>query len=745
MITLAKFDSDPILDMSLLCTCLVCASCMQVCYFTTMTILAAGVKVKVPGSAFEGPESYTNPFYYGHIDKVSNKFVHVKFDAYIGNDGTRHSSSRMWWPHANFPRDWVQDEPAVGDSDLEEEIDDDEDDDLEYYDMNADDDDEDQSHLQHMVDDVVDEPTGEHVEEGRTYWPDNEKGAEIPLPARFGETPNVNEEKMRKRSDMSIMQFFFAILPLDIALRQWLDYTNDNRKKYFRERQELAQETGHEFKAEVFGRACPVFTLRELKGMLAIFIIKGVMRISCLSEAWSTDPNKHNEGISNIMSHRRLLQIWKFFRVADPNSEQAGLTRESVPILKGYVRDPIHHTYEPVYLKYDPMYWVRPLLGALTTALMTIFTVGGTVVCDEFMYGSHHHVSFHRCIPGKPNPHGILIFFMCSILMVKATRQQIYIPHMFRIYTGDEEWGCVKGPRGGKGQPPPAWRGYGEAGCFLIYMVGKLVTSGAMKAGTTIFGDRAFSSIRLVERLKRGFETTTAGAAAVMNYVGTCRPDRATGIPQMHLPDNPVRGSYVFRMCRDGMKGLGWWLDSKWVLILTSGMPWLPAHVKRRLKERQVNPAADPMLGEDKWKIDVETALPFRLYNEQMQAVDCCNRDGQTTYRAGYKCYRLWKHIFFFLLNTWIYAAYCLYGIFQNDVTDSDGKPAYKKLGKHPQKEFRCAQTARSCPRLYCAMINTVALGEIDTCDCTHSRFGIPTCMHICANWLRDPLTLVRG
>jgi hypothetical protein len=299
--------------------------------------------------------------------------------------------------------------------------------------------------------------------------------------------------------------------------------------------------------------------------------------------------------------------------------------------------------------------------------------VGGIAVFDEYMNGSNHKVKYRRVIKGKPKDRGLLWYVMCSSVQFfdkdgnHIKGDNLYIPHTFALYTADECWRRVCGPRGGRGHPPLEWRGYGEGGCFLLDSIKVLTASKALKPGTTIIGDRLFSSFHLLKKL----------SAWGLYYIGTMKKN-TKGVPQMQSQDDE-RGSSVYRMCTSMAKTIcGWWRDSTWVLIVTFGWPWKNAEHEVSRKQRG-----------HRAPVRVKCPLPASVYNMYMGAVDFFNREALTTYRGQLKCFRVWKHIFFTLFFIWVYAAYCHFVFAKNTCLDEAGKAVYKKLGVSGNKEFR--------------------------------------------------------
>jgi len=93
--------------------------------------------------------------------------------------------------------------------------------------------------------------------------------------------------------------------------------------------------------------------------------------------------NLRNEGVAQTMPYARLQQIWKCFKIQNPEHPSARLSRGQ----DGY----------------DPKFWFLPFYAALQEALLNLFVPGGYVTMDEYMQGSAHRVAYRRVIKGKPN------------------------------------------------------------------------------------------------------------------------------------------------------------------------------------------------------------------------------------------------------------------------------------------------------------------------------------------------------
>ena len=249
------------------------------------------------------------------------------------------------------------------------------------------------------------------------------------------------------------------------------------------------------------------------------------------------------------MSHTRLCQVWKFFRIANPDDPAARL--------------------KPGQVGYDAKFWFRPLYEALQERLVSSFVAGGFVVMDEYMQGSAHRVKYSRVIIGKPKSHGLLWYSMCSAREFLNSQGQVikgatlYIPLYFDLYMADEPWKRIIGPRGGRGDPPVEWRGFGEGGCFLLSFLAVLIARGVIPKDTTIIGDRLFTTVKLLRRLKE----------LGLNYIGTAKRNCAN-LPTFR-PQKPVRGTSMYRVVENiadlTTLVIGWWLDSTWVLMMTLG------------------------------------------------------------------------------------------------------------------------------------------------------------------------------
>ena len=247
------------------------------------------------------------------------------------------------------------------------------------------------------------------------------------------------------------------------------------------------------------------------------------------------------------MPYSRVMQIWKFFKIANPEDPSASLQRGQAG--------------------YDPKFWVKPLYSSLQEALNRLFFAGGYIVMDEYMQGSAHRVAYRRVIKGKPKSHGLLWYVLCGMRrfcdasgnVIKGAT--VYIPLSFDLYTADEPWRRQPGPRGGKGVPLPEFRGYGEGGCFLRHFLTRMIANESIKKGTCIIGDRLFSTVKLLRLLQQlGFL-----------YIGTAKKN-CKGVPNFEPFGQAERGTFAYRVAKNlpGL-ALGWWRDSSDVLMMTLG------------------------------------------------------------------------------------------------------------------------------------------------------------------------------
>mmetsp|Transcript_8597 Transcript_8597/g.11634 ORF Transcript_8597/g.11634 Transcript_8597/m.11634 type:complete len:701 (+) Transcript_8597:1023-3125(+) len=470
------------------------------------------------------------------------------------------------------------------------------------------------------------------------------------------------------QGESSPIDIFFTLLPCTMIL-DWVLHTNTSREMFLKGKTNM----------DVNGKKCPPITFAEMKGVIAILIIKGLAHIKSMEDAWSTNNVFENQAIKSIMSKVRFFQIWKFFHVVNPNDADFELKRG-----------------QP---RYDSLLRVKSFYELLRSRLQEIFKVGGYCVVDEFLKASCHHVANHRFIKGKPNPHGLLFYLVCSTVELdkefpkNPTPPQkrrhkklpnLYIPHNFMLYLATEEWRSVRGPRGGKGEPPPEWRNYGEGGCFLIRMLQELIQKKSLKKGTTIVGDKAFSSFALMNHLKKNG----------LNYIGTVRKDK---MPHFDLPKKQKSGLMAFRTAiptrecaternhieANASMNVGWWCDSTWVGLMTLGYNWVADVVYRRKRYDKKRALSGEKWSENKYSVNGPWIV--RLYNDYMGSVDGFNRDGQTTYHEVMRCTRYWKVVFSFLLQTWIYSSFCIYML----LLVKNGEGFGKKIGKSPQKDFR--------------------------------------------------------
>ena len=122
----------------------------------------------------------------------------------------------------------------------------------------------------------------------------------------------------------------------------------------------------------------------------------------------------------------------------------------------------------------------------------------------------------------------------------------------------------------------------------------------------------------------------------------------------------------------------GWWKDSTFVCFASYGWPWRAGkHVVMRKQRGQKEP------------VPVSASLIAEIYNKFMGAVDYFNREALTVYRGQLRSTRVWRHVFFTLLQMWVHVSYCLYVFAKHRTFDADGSPGFKKMGVSGNKEFR--------------------------------------------------------
>lgn len=124
---------------------------------------------------------------------------------------------------------------------------------------------------------------------------------EIPIPGRVSEKSKTN---VPFRPGMTPSDFLYSILPED-TLTEWTAYSNEERAAHFLKQDALGVDHGY----KVHGKPCPAILTREIKGMLAIFLIMGVAHVACLADAYRADDNLHNAGIVSIMPLFRFKQV----------------------------------------------------------------------------------------------------------------------------------------------------------------------------------------------------------------------------------------------------------------------------------------------------------------------------------------------------------------------------------------------------------------------------------------------------
>ena len=445
----------------------------------------------------------------------------------------------------------------------------------------------------------------------------------IAYPPRLGTETTLRNTDIPEGRDLDA--FVWDIIPLSV-LEGWINITNQHMDLHFRDAP--AEERFHA------GILCPYIDMVDMQGFLAILIIKEVHNIGDLNDAWNTHISRGNPGIYCIMSRKRFWQIWKFFHMVRPDDPELNKKRGD----NGF----------------NPIYRVYSFYERLRRTLQRLWVIGGVLTGDELSYQSRHHTSMHRFSPGKPYPHGLLVYELCSVISLEGGggRGNLYPLHNFALVTGLEEWGLVPGPRGGAGQPPIPWRGYGNPGCFMISMISEVLQCTSLVCGTVLAMDNAFTTIRLVYWLH------------LLNlfYVGTVRENMG-GQPTLPHGCNEPKGSFHFRLSRE-LVGMvyGWWFDSKWCAFLSYGLPWKVTTILRRHKYTKVERRRSALpIRHSKEKAPRNCAAAPLQYTQQNGFCDIQNRIAHSTFSNPLKCFRVWKHIFGMLLHIWWYAAFCRY------------------------------------------------------------------------------------
>ncbi|RDD38522.1 PiggyBac transposable element-derived protein 4 [Trichoplax sp. H2] len=214
---------------------------------------------------------------------------------------------------------------------------------------------------------------------------------------------------------------------------------------------------------------------REIKKLLGIIFLMGLIHMPNIGHYWSTDYLFRMEIFRSIMPRGRYILLQKFFHLNN---------NDKMPDVKGPNR--------------DALYKLRPLIDYLMCRFQQVYTVEQNVAVDESLLLWKGKLHFRQFIPLKRARFGIKMFCLCESKTGYTFR--------FRVYTGQDD------PTTGMDlELPPEVRDAGKAEKVVVYLSLPLLDQ-----GYNIYMDNWYSSVPLYSYL---YERRT-------NACGTVRADR---------------------------------------------------------------------------------------------------------------------------------------------------------------------------------------------------------------------------
>ena len=116
-----------------------------------------------------------------------------------------------------------------------------------------------------------------------------------------------------------------------------------------------------------------------MEAFIGIIILMGIIKLPHFRMHWKEDYFIHQEGISNVMSRTRFLQIWRYFHLADNSVAPP-------------VGDP----------GYDKLYRVREFLNIISRTISREYKLSRDIAIDETMVPHKGRLSFKQYIKNKP-------------------------------------------------------------------------------------------------------------------------------------------------------------------------------------------------------------------------------------------------------------------------------------------------------------------------------------------------------
>lgn len=130
-------------------------------------------------------------------------------------------------------------------------------------------------------------------------------------------------------------------------------------------------------------------TRDEMEAFVGILVLMGIVKLPRFRMYWMEDSLLHQEGVTSVMPHDRLLQIWRYFHLADNSVAPARDTPG-----------------------FDKLYRVREFLNIVSPNISTEYKLSRDISIDETMVPHKGRLSFKQYIKNKPTQWGIKLWVL---------------------------------------------------------------------------------------------------------------------------------------------------------------------------------------------------------------------------------------------------------------------------------------------------------------------------------------------
>lgn len=145
-------------------------------------------------------------------------------------------------------------------------------------------------------------------------------------------------------------------------------------------------------------------TRDEMEAFVGILVLMGIVKLPRFRMYWMEDSLLHQEGVTSVMPHDRLLQIWRYFHLADNSVAPARDTPG-----------------------FDKLYRVREFLNIVSHNISTEYKLSRDISIDETMVPHKGRLSFKQYIKNKPTQWGIKLWVLSEARTGYVYRFQVYL------------------------------------------------------------------------------------------------------------------------------------------------------------------------------------------------------------------------------------------------------------------------------------------------------------------------------